>query len=135
MNHVILHPDLMNYSTASSRTPAIDARDEKVDVLTTAVFARDPRPRISKWRVLRLVALLAGVLTVALYYVDLSSRAFLSEIRLDHRGGTNLCPQSDALYPKRHAEVWKSLGRDFDESTFTARAVAWLGGAVRIPYV
>jgi Gly-Xaa carboxypeptidase len=46
-----------------------------------------------------------------------------------------LCPQSDALYPESHAQLWDSLGRVFDEDAFITRAVEWLGGAVRIPYV
>ena len=48
-----------------------------------------------------------------------------------------LCHQSDVLYPEStsHAQLWRSLGRDFDGDAFMTRAVAWLGGAVRIPYV
>ncbi|KAH9970444.1 hypothetical protein BJV74DRAFT_879845 [Russula compacta] len=44
-----------------------------------------------------------------------------------------LCPQSDALYPDSHAELWKSLGHNLKGDAFTTRAVEWLGGAVRIP--
>jgi hypothetical protein len=47
-----------------------------------------------------------------------------------------ICPQSDVLYPESHAQLWKSLGRDFDDDdAFRTRVVAWLGQAVRIPYV
>jgi hypothetical protein len=58
-----------------------------------------------------------------------------------NRGGgtvtaTKLCPQSDVLYPESHVQLWMSLGRDFDDDdAFMTRAVAWLGGAVRIPYI
>ncbi len=46
-------------------------------------------------------------------------------------GGTaDLCPQSDALYPESHAQLWKSLERELDQDAFTVRAMAWLGGAV-----
>jgi hypothetical protein len=82
-----------------------------------------------------MVALLTGVLTVALHYVNLYNGPFLATIRSGHHEGAGLCPQSDVLYPKQHADVWKSLGHDFGEKPFTERAVAWLGGAVRIPYV
>ncbi|KAI0277860.1 carboxypeptidase S [Russula aff. rugulosa BPL654] len=45
-----------------------------------------------------------------------------------------ICPQSDVLYPESHAQLWKSLGRGFDDDdAFRTRAVAWLGQAVRIP--
>lgn len=68
-------------------------------------------------------------------YADLLGVLFLSATRSGHHGGVEVCPQADALYPERHRELWRSLGREFDEDPFTTRAVAWLGGAVRIPYV
>ena len=110
-------------------------RNEKVDALTAALFVQDPRPRKSKWRVLGLVAFLAAVLTSTLRYVDPSSSSalFISAIGLDHRGVAKLCPQSSALYPKHHEQVWKRLGHDFEEKTFKEKAVVWLQGAVRIP--
>ena len=110
-------------------------RNEKVDALTAPLFVQDPRPRKSKWRVLGLVAFLAALLTLALHYVDPSSSSALliSAIGLDHRGVAKLCPQSSALYPKHHEQVWKSLGHDFEKKTFKEKAVVWLQGAVRIP--
>lgn len=109
-------------------------RNEKVDVLTPALFVQDPRPRKSKWRFLGLAALLVAVLISALRYVDpSSSSALLSAIGLHHRVAAKLCPQSSALYPKLHEQVWKSLGQDFEEKPFKEKAVAWLQGAVRIP--
>jgi hypothetical protein len=110
-------------------------RKEKVDVLPTALFVQDSRLRKSKWRVLGFVALVAAVLTSALHYVgSSSSSAFvISAMGLDHCGTAKLCPQSSALYPKHHEQVWKSLGHDFKKKTFKEKAVAWLQGAVRIP--
>lgn len=110
-------------------------RNEKVDLQTAALFVQDPRPRKSKWRVLGLVALLAAVLTSALRFVHPSSTSalFLSAIGLNHRATAKLCPQSSALYPQHHEQIWMSLGHDFKENTFKERAVAWLQGAVRIP--
>jgi hypothetical protein len=113
----------------------MNPKDEKAEVPPAVVFARGTRPRKSNWRALGLATLLASVLTAALHCVDLPSGLFLSAIRLDHHGEATLCPQSSALHPKHHAEVWKTLGREFDEKAFTTKAVAWLGGAVRIPYV
>jgi len=116
----------------------MDQRDENKDSLRAALFVQAPRPnwQESKWRVLGLVALLAGVLTVVLrHYVDLPSGSIATQRLLDHNQGAKICPQWDPLYPKQHAELWESLKRDFDEKAFRTRAVAWLGGAVRIPYV
>ena len=105
---------------------------------TSTAFVQGPRPprQETKWRVLGLAALLAGVLTVVLrHHVNLPSGSLSSQRPLDRRQDAKICPQSDALYPKQHAELWESLKRDFDDKAFTTRAVALLGGAVRIPYV
>jgi hypothetical protein len=108
-------------------------RDEK-DILTTP-FVQAPRYQRSKWTALGLVALLASVFTVVFLHPDILHDKFLSAILLRHNGVAKLCSQSDALYPESHAQLWKSLGHDYDEDAFLTRAVAWLGGAVRIPYV
>ena len=121
-------------------TPIMVARGEKPDILTAALVMQAPRPKKSKWRLFGLVALLASVFALASLYADFPGAAralFSSAIRLchRHRGDAKLCPQSDPLYPERHGQLWKSLGRDFNDDAFTKRAVAWLGGAVRIRYV
>ena len=107
---------------------------EKVDSLTNALVVQAPRSRRSKWTTLGLVVLLASVFTVASLRAGFLSGKLSSAMSLSH-SVTKLCPQSDALYPESHAQLWDSLGRDFDEQAFTTRAVEWLGGAVRIPYV
>jgi hypothetical protein len=76
------------------------------------------------------------VFAVARHYADLLGVLFLSATRWGHYGEMEvLCPQAGPLYPELHMELWRSLGRGFDEDPFTTRAVAWLRGAVRIPYV
>jgi hypothetical protein len=99
------------------------ARDEK-DILQWGA----PRYQRSKWTVLGLVALLASVFAVVFLHADILYGS-------SHNGVAKLCAQSDALYPESHAQLWKSLGHDYDDDAFLTRAVAWLGGAVRIPYV
>ena len=108
------------------------ARDEK-DILTTP-FVQPPRYQRSKWTAIGLVALLASVFTVAFLHADILHDE-LSVILSSHNGVAKLCPQSDALYPESHAQLWRCLGHDYGEDAFLTRAVAWLGGAVRIPYV
>jgi hypothetical protein len=113
------------------------ARVEKPGGLTTAVLAQAPpsRPQRPKLRVVGLGALLL-IVFVSWHHADLLLGVlFLSATRLGRHGGVRVCPQADALYPERHAELWRSLGREFDEDPFMTRVVAWLGGAVRIPYV
>ena len=109
------------------------ARDEK-DILI-APFVQAPRYHRSKWIALGLVALLASGFAVVFLPADVAYDNFLSAILSNHNGIAKLCPQSDALYPESHAQLWKGLGHDYDEDAFLRRAVAWLGGAVRIPYV
>ncbi|KAH9975658.1 carboxypeptidase S [Russula compacta] len=108
------------------------AWDEKADITTAAVLTQAPRPQKSKWRLLGLVALLASVFAVASLYAYLPEAPRALFFGHHHRGNAQLCPQSDALYPELHAQLWKSLGRNFDEDAFTTRVVAWLGGAVRV---
>ena len=133
------HPDPTNYRLWHPH-PSMVARGEKADITTAALVVQAPRPKKSKWRLLGPVALLASVFAVASLYSDLPEAAralFSSAIRWRHRhrGDAKLCPQSDPLYPERHGQLWKSLGRDFDDDAFTKRAVTWLGGAVRVRYV
>lgn len=118
-------------------------------ILITAPVVQARRPcrfqtRRSKWSwtAVGFVALLASIFAVAFflhaYLLEFLSMAVLLLGRTSNGGGTaaKLCPQSDVLYPEEsHAQLWKSLGRDFDDDAFMTRAVAWLGGAVRIPYV
>jgi len=114
------------------------ARGGKADTLTAAVVAQAPPLQKSKWRVLGFIAVLAGVVVIAVasHHGDLPLlfSLFSSAIRLRNHGvgGEGLCPQSDVLYPARHAQLWRRLGHDFDDDAFTARAVSWLGGAVRV---
>ena len=43
------------------------------------------------------------------------------------------CPQVSPIVPQKNAELWNLLGGTFGSDAFKARAVEWLGGAVRVP--
>jgi len=130
----ILHVNtLSHFYTQPSLAPLMAARDKKY--ILTIPFVQAPRYQRSKWTALGLVALLASVFAVVFLHSDILYDKLSSAILSSHIGVVKLCPQSDALYPKSHARLWNSLGHDYDEGTFLTRAVAWLGGAVRIPYV
>ena len=45
------------------------------------------------------------------------------------------CPQADEVKPSTHAALWRELGEQIGTEEFKLKAVDWLGGAVRIPYV
>lgn len=48
---------------------------------------------------------------------------------------TDLCPQVDELVPEKNGAIWGNLQDTYSTEEFKARAVDWLGGAVRIPCV
>jgi Gly-Xaa carboxypeptidase len=115
----------------------MNAKGEKLDILPATVLAQVPpahpqRPLTWSWWILGFIALVAGAFPVSLRYASLRGELFIPS---SDREVADLCPQSNALYPGQHAELWESLGREFDEDAFTTRAVEWLGGAIRIPYV
>ncbi|KAF5375364.1 hypothetical protein D9615_008006 [Tricholomella constricta] len=47
--------------------------------------------------------------------------------------GVSRCAQSDVLVPEKNGVLWRSLGATFGTGKFKAKAIDWLGGAVRIP--
>ena len=108
-----------------------------------------PRPtRRSKWTAVGFVTLLASIFAMAfLHDAYLLYYGFLSVVLLGHTGSggggrmaeaklkLKLCHKSAVLYPESNsrAQLWKSLGRDFDNDVFMTRAVAWLGGGSTHP--
>jgi hypothetical protein len=106
---------------------------EKTDPLSVAVAVEERRPRKPKWRVLGFITLLlVAIATTLRRYTD--HGASISKIQPGHYDA-DVCPQPDALYPNRHAQLWESLSNEYDQDEFTVRATEWLQGAVRIPYV
>jgi Gly-Xaa carboxypeptidase len=97
------------------------------DLFPAALTVSDRRPQRSKWRVLGLITLLA--VPIALHCAS----PFLQGRGFRRPNDAKICPQADALYPDRHAQLWEILGNDFSQDAFTLRAVEWLGGAVRVP--
>ncbi|KAI0272775.1 carboxypeptidase S [Gloeopeniophorella convolvens] len=103
-------------------------REEKEALLPSATATPAKHDENLKWKFLGLaVALAVGV---AIRYADYKLSA---PARHAPQSNANLCPQADALYPQRNAKLWETLGKDFDQDSFTKRAVSWLGGAVQIP--
>ena len=48
---------------------------------------------------------------------------------------TALCPQVNPITPTKHSAIWESFVERTTTSEYKTRAIEWLGGAVRIPYV
>ena len=82
------------------------AKDEKVDhLLPTAVLVQAPCPQRSKWRALGFIALLASAISTASRYVD----QFPLAMQSSQFEVANTCPQSNVLYPGKHAQLWENL--------------------------
>jgi hypothetical protein len=105
-------------------------RSEKVDILPATVAMAERRPRTSRWRILGVISVFAVVMTLRCTNYGAS----ISGIQLG-RQDADPCPQSNVVYPVRHAQLWENLGNEYDQNAFKERVVEWLGGAVRIPYV
>ncbi|KAH9039306.1 hypothetical protein EDB85DRAFT_2182476 [Lactarius pseudohatsudake] len=100
------------------------------DPLPVIVPISERRPWRHRWKVLGLITLL--VVPTALRCTT-HLGPFLPGRGFRRLNNANICPQADALYPDRHARLWESLGKEFDQDAFTLRAVEWLGGSVRVP--
>ena len=48
---------------------------------------------------------------------------------------TALCPQVNPITPTKHSAIWESFVERSTTDEYKTRAIEWLGGAVRIPYV
>jgi len=48
---------------------------------------------------------------------------------------TALCPQVKPITPTKHSAIWESFVERSTTDEYKTRAIEWLGGAVRVPYV
>jgi len=48
---------------------------------------------------------------------------------------TALCPQVNPIAPTKHSAIWESFVERTTTDEYKTRAIEWLGGAVRVPYV
>ena len=48
---------------------------------------------------------------------------------------TALCPQVKPIAPTKHSAIWESFVERTATDEYKTRAIEWLGGAVRVPYV
>ncbi|KAI0034441.1 hypothetical protein K488DRAFT_77198 [Vararia minispora EC-137] len=53
--------------------------------------------------------------------------------KVHHHHSEALCPQADALYPTRSAELWGNLSTEYGTDEFKGKAIEWLSGAVQVP--
>ena len=96
-----------------------------------------PQPTISlpntnsKFSMLKHAVFLMAVLGLGSYFS--SDFTDIHAVTQWYRGDGESCPQADVLVPQANGALWKSLGAVYASDNFKARAVDWLGGAVRVP--
>jgi hypothetical protein len=82
----------------------------------------------------RLVVLLT-VLGLGFYFTNTFNEGFDVRAIEWYRGHEESCSQPDILVPEKNGALWETLGGDYGTEEFKSRAVDWLAGAVRVPYV
>lgn len=120
--------------------------NEKHRALLPAMVASQSPPKARSSTAGRVVVLLGTVSLVMLVSKAMGSHengcgmGSLLEYLEDTIGGfskpsDDLCPQAAPLTPSKYKDVWEDLGSMYGTDDFKMKAVDWLAGAVRIPYV
>ncbi|KAG2136143.1 hypothetical protein BD769DRAFT_401790 [Suillus cothurnatus] len=105
--------------------------EKKADELP-GINARSSTTKLSKVKAIAFKTILVTALTISAstYFVKRPLNSF-SVGTLE--SGVDLCPQADELVPEKNGVIWESLQLTYGTEAFKARAIDWLGGAVRIP--
>ncbi|KAG1881228.1 hypothetical protein F4604DRAFT_1678821 [Suillus subluteus] len=96
------------------------------------VNARSSTTKLSKAKAIafKITLVTALAISASTYFVKRPSNGFPVGTLDD---GVDLCPQADELVPEKNGVIWESLQLAYSTEEFKARAIDWLGGAVRIP--
>jgi Gly-Xaa carboxypeptidase len=108
-----------------------DLVEKKADELP-GINARSSTTKLSKVKAIAFKTILVTALAISAstYFVKRPLNGF-SVGTLE--SGVDLCPQADELVPEKNGVIWESLQLTYGTEAFKARAIDWLGGAVRIP--
>lgn len=105
--------------------------EKKADELP-GVNARASTTKLSKAKAIafKITLVTALLISASTYFVRRSLNGFPVGTLKD---GVDLCPQVDEIVPEKNGMIWESLQQAYSTEEFKARAIDWLGGAVRIP--
>ncbi|KAG1760147.1 hypothetical protein EDD22DRAFT_955247 [Suillus occidentalis] len=105
--------------------------EKKADELP-GINARTSTTKLSKAKAIafKITLVTALVISASTYFVKRPLNGFLVGTLED---GVDLCPQVDEIVPEKNGVIWESLQQAYSTQEFKARAIDWLGGAVRIP--
>lgn len=108
-----------------------DLVEKKADELP-GINARSSTTKLSKVKAIAFKTILVTALAISAstYFVKRPLNGF-SVGTLE--SGVDLCPQADELVPEKNGVIWESLQLTYGTEAFKAKAIDWLGGAVRIP--
>ncbi|KAF8337821.1 hypothetical protein F5887DRAFT_983768 [Amanita rubescens] len=90
-----------------------------------------PAPSTKKTGRFRTLLIALGFILCTLKSISIASRG--STLLPHILESSNHCPQTGLILPRKNRKLWKDLGKTIGSNGFKARAVDWLGGAVRIP--
>lgn len=105
--------------------------EKKVDELP-GNNARTSTTKLSKAKAIafKITLVTALVISASTYLVKRPLNGFPVGTLED---AVDLCPQADEIVPEKNGVIWESLQQAYSTEKFKARAIDWLGGAVRIP--
>lgn len=105
--------------------------EKKVDELP-GNNARTFTTRLSKAKAItfKITLVTALIISASTYFVKRPLNGFSVGTLED---AVDLCPQADEIVPEKNGVIWESLQQAYSTEKFKARAIDWLGGAVRIP--
>ncbi|KAG2121218.1 hypothetical protein BD769DRAFT_1671694 [Suillus cothurnatus] len=108
-----------------------DLVEKKADELP-GINARSSTTKLSNVKAIAFKTILVTALAISAstYFVKRPLNGF-SVGTLE--SGVDLCPQADELVPEKNGVIWESLQLTYGTEAFKAKAIDWLGGAVRIP--
>lgn len=110
----------------------LEKQDHLVNPATIQAASRAPSRKLS--RPFRILAAAASVFVVLVIYQAYGSTRFNCTLVDEDDGDyAHLCPQSDALLPSKHTDIWNQLvNNKFTTDEFKKKAIELLSGAVQI---
>jgi len=93
----------------------------------------DRPPRCKRTKALA-IGLCLGVLGTG-GFLSRTNSPTLPALELSAQVANTLCPQAKPITPIKHSAIWDSLVGKSATDEHEARAIEWLSGAVRVPYV
>jgi len=83
----------------------------------------------------RKMVIVIGLCLGAGAFISRTISPTFAALELSAQVANTLCPQAKPITPIKHSAIWDSLVGKSATDEPKARAIEWLSGAVRVPYV